>query len=370
MVIRRERSDAIDEPALRPGMWRRVSGVDRLAEGVGGHAWRLVRKDQRGDPRDLVPEEQQVGKVLRRDGRDVVEASISISAAPAVDALGTASIEIDASTTVTPISSRRFPTLLLLAVEHGREVPRERITTLVFGDQSATEAAHSLRETIYKLRKLGAPIAATRRGFTIASGDVRVDFAEALAAATVDDETLRAMAGGFLPAFVAAKGEAFAEWLDALRAEQTVALTRRLLTDLDDAMRTAQWPTAERLSRACLGLDTWNERATFALAEIVALGGSKANALQLIDRYIAEVGPHSDDLVRRADARRRRISEGLSATLVGVTPQDERDLRGARSAGVAQARGTRRRVGDVARRVRQGAFGSFAVHRRDGRSRA
>lgn len=236
--------------------------------------------------------------------------------------LGTAAIEIDASATVTPISSRRFPTLLLLAVEHGRGVPRERITTLVFGDQSATEGAHSLRETIYKLRKLGAPIAATRHGFTIASEDVRVDFAEALAAATVDDETLRAMAGGFLPAFVAAKGEAFAEWLDALRAEQTVALTRRLLTDLDDAMRTAQWPTAERLSRACLGLDTWNERATFALAEIVALGGSKASALQLIDRYIAEVGPQSDDLVRRADARRRRISEGLSATLVGVAPEN------------------------------------------------
>ena len=236
--------------------------------------------------------------------------------------LGTASIEIDASTTVTPVSSRRFPTLLLLAVEHGHEVPRERITTLVFPGQSPTDAAHSLRETIYQLRKLGVPIAGTKRWFMIASEDVRVDFEEALAAATVDEETLRAMAGGFLPAFTAPRGEAFAEWLDALRAEQSVALTRRLLADLDDAMHTAQWPHAERLARACLGLDTWNERATFALAEIVAIAGSKANALQLIDRYIAEVGPQSDDLVRRAEARRRRISEGLSATLVGVAPRN------------------------------------------------
>ncbi len=231
-----------------------------------------------------------------------------------VRTLGTASIQIDASTTVTPVASRRFPTLLLLAVEHGHEVPRERITTLVFAEQSPTEAAHSLRETVYQLRKLGAVIAGTKHGFTVASEDVRVDFEEALVSATVDDATLRAMAGGFLPALVAPRGEALAEWLDALRAEQTVALTRRLLTDLDDAMHTAQWPHAERLARACLGLDPSNERGMFALAEIVAIGGSKANALQLIDHYIAEVGPQSAELVRRAEARRRRIADGLGAT--------------------------------------------------------
>ncbi len=225
--------------------------------------------------------------------------------------LGTASIEIDDTAVVAPSAPRRFAVLLYLAVERGREISREQLANLVFSDQSSSDAAHSLREVMYQLRRVRVPIIARPTGFTIAPDDVRPDYEDVSRSTAIDEETLRAMAGGFLPTFTPVRNEVYAEWLDSLRAAQTLSLTRRLLPDLDEAMRTGAWPLAERLARACLGLDAWNERATFALAELLAIGGSTAPALQLLDRYVDEFGPNSVTLVHRADALRRRIQEDL-----------------------------------------------------------
>jgi DNA-binding SARP family transcriptional activator len=235
---------------------------------------------------------------------------------------GTASIEIEGSTTITPSSPRRFALLLYLAAEHGRDVSREQLTNLVFADQSPAEASHSLREALYQLRRAGLSLPNTATGFTIPSDQVRADYEAALRDSAIDDEMLRAMAGGFLPAFAPPKSESYAEWLDALRATQAVAITRRLLPDLEQAMHGAEWDAAERIARACLALDPCNERANFALAEILSTGGSKAAALQLIDRYTREIGPQSPDLMRRAAILQRRISNGKGFASVGFAEND------------------------------------------------
>ena len=46
----------------------------------------------------------------------------------------------------------------------------------------------------------------------------------------------------------------------------------------------------ERVARACLALDGLNEAATMALAEALTIGGAKTQVVQLLDKYIDEVG--------------------------------------------------------------------------------
>jgi hypothetical protein len=58
-------------------------------------------------------------------------------------------------------------------------------------------------------------------------------------------------------------------------------------------------------------LDAFNQEATFAVADLQAMSGSKATAFQTLDRYIADVGPRATDLKSAALQLKRRIAEGL-----------------------------------------------------------
>ena len=63
-----------------------------------------------------------------------------------------------------------------------------------------------------------------------------------------------------------------------------------------------------------------NEEATLALAEAMAMDGSKARAIMIIDRYMNEVGPRAPQLHLPATMLRKRISE-----LYPLPPVIERD---------------------------------------------
>ncbi len=231
----------------------------------------------------------------------------------------------------TPRAWRRFALLLYLAAEHGRSASRDQLTTLIFPDKAPPADAHSLRELIYQLRRAGVPIVSTGRQYIIESRFVRADYDEALSAPTLDDETLNAMLGGFLPTVTAPWSEAYTEWLDAWRAARIGELTRRTVVQIEQATHAGSWEAVERAARACLGVDPWNETATFSLAEGLAVGGSKAAAFQLLDRYIAEVAPQSADLAGRATRRRRRMSDGPSTTVLRGTGSGAIDDNGAAS---------------------------------------
>ena len=63
------------------------------------------------------------------------------------------------------------------------------------------------------------------------------------------------------------------------------------------------------LARACLQFDPLNDEATFALAESLALQGSKAEALGVLDHYRIERQANDDETRRATAALRRRIVE-------------------------------------------------------------
>jgi tetratricopeptide (TPR) repeat protein len=118
--------------------------------------------------------------------------------------------------------------------------------------------------------------------------------------------------GGFLPDFAPTLTEGYAEWLDAFRARTTLELRRALVRDLARARSVGDWRTCEQAARACLALDPLNEEATLGLAEALAAAGSKAQAVEFLDQYLADIGPGNRDLRVPATVLRRRISERVA----------------------------------------------------------
>lgn len=224
-------------------------------------------------------------------------------------ALGAAEIAIDA-TRIDPGSPRKFALLLRLAADPGLTFPRPVLRELVFADLPDKNARHSLRETLYQLRQVGVSCNADTKGITL-TDPVSSDVAELLCAGQPTSEQLRAAENGLLPAYVPVRSEAYAEWLEGFRARLTIELCRSLSRAIDRARKVSNWNTVADIARACLALDPSHEEATLALAETVAVAGSKVRAVDMLNEYATEVGKLQSDLQVPASVIRRRITERL-----------------------------------------------------------
>jgi DNA-binding SARP family transcriptional activator/tetratricopeptide (TPR) repeat protein len=244
-----------------------------------------------------------------------------------VHTLGASRIDAGRSR-VKPTSVRKFAMLLHLSAEHGRPVPRAALQELIFPDQSERNAQHSLRELVYQLRQSGVHIESDGSAVSLTDA-VRCDYSELIARERPDDVQLKAVEGGFLPGYAPAHSEAFAEWFDGYRARAIFDLTKALLKEVQRARSVADWGATERAARACLTLDPLNEEATLTLAEVLAIGGSKAKAVKLLDDYMAEVGTSSAELRVPAGVLKRRIAERVpdsyrpASTLTFVGREEE-----------------------------------------------
>jgi DNA-binding SARP family transcriptional activator len=208
-------------------------------------------------------------------------------------------------------TSRRLAVALYLAAERGRLLDRAATQALLFGDQPEMNAAHSLRQYLYKLGTLGFPIESRRADILVPSDAIRTDVDEILAAERLTPEQLDAIERGVLPDAIAPDLPRYTEWLDEYRARLERELQRAMVRHLGAAREVGDWSAAERIARACLTLDPLNEEATLGLAESLAISGSKAAAVKLLEDYTSEVGLSSGDLKIPANVLRRRIAERL-----------------------------------------------------------
>ena len=227
-----------------------------------------------------------------------------------VRALGASRIDVESSCLDTT-SQRKFALLLYLSAERGRRVSRETLHALIFPDQTALNARHSLRELVYRLRLLGVPLSSDAEGIELPADAVRCDYAELAERDPLDAAQLEGAQGGFLPGYAPNHSEAFAEWYDAFRARSIFDICKRVLREVRRARGAAEWGTTERAARACLGLDPSNEEATLALAEVLAIGGAKAQAIKLLDDYLGDVGSTDASVQEPAAVLKRRIAERL-----------------------------------------------------------
>jgi DNA-binding SARP family transcriptional activator len=228
-----------------------------------------------------------------------------------VRTLGTAEIQIG-ETRILPTSPRKFALLLYLAMERGRPIRRATLQDLIFPDQTEKNAAHSLRELVYQLRRIGVRFTSDAGGIAVARDDARIDFEDLEGGEGLTDAQISMLEGTFLPGYAPEHSEALSEWLAVTRARMTFAFSRKLVAEAREARGVADWPRAERAARAGLGFDPMNEEATLVLAESLAMAGAKAQAIQLLDAFIAEVGVPSRSLSLPASLLRRRIGERIT----------------------------------------------------------
>ena len=229
-----------------------------------------------------------------------------------VRALGQNVIEVKRRS-IRPDAELLFATLLYLAGERGRRVERETIAALFWPRDSAARRRHSLRQILYKLRRLGVNTGTTADALTIPASDVWLDFEDADASEDREMQRELAAPGGVrcLPAYAPAMSKAFSDWLDGFRARAESAARRRLVAAIGHARRAGRWEEVEPLARNCLQIDPLNEEATLALAEAIALAGAKSKAVAMLDAYMMELGPHAGDIKLPATVLRRRIADQL-----------------------------------------------------------
>lgn len=229
-----------------------------------------------------------------------------------VHALGAAEIEVG-GTLITPASTKKFGFLLYLASERGRRVPRAALQELLFPDAHDKSAAHALRELTYQLRHAGGPVQTDKASVGLRAEAVRSDFSEVVEAEELDERQVRAVEGGFLPGYAPSFSRPFADWLDGYRARMTREIGTNLLRQATRLKDAGEIGRATKLAQAVLALEPLNEDATLIVAESLALGGSKVQAMELLESYRRETGL-SRELTLPAGVLRKRIMNSPVST--------------------------------------------------------
>lgn len=216
---------------------------------------------------------------------------------------------------LTPRSPQLFALLLFLAIEHQRDVPRAELLELLYPDGDSIEFSHRLRQLLYKLKSMGAPL-------TLGDGMVRVDGGQ------VVNDVARLLSGGWelrkerlarsfevLPHYLPPAGTPLIEWVDEFRDRTHNSLRQQLTGDFDIARRKADWRYLEALARRTLELDPLNETAILGLAEATARAGSKVLAVSMLAAYRAELGEERAGLALPASLLEKRINASRERTL-------------------------------------------------------
>jgi DNA-binding SARP family transcriptional activator len=224
--------------------------------------------------------------------------------------LGQCAIELD-GTRVSAESELVFGLLLYLAARAGMAVSRDEAQALLWPDLSHTRGRHCLRQAAYRLRQLGVPLRSDNSSLSISLGDVTSDYAILIAEGAPAVAFSDAKIGEVLPSYLPTFSAPYAAWVEEYRARLTQRIRHGLVRAIVDLRSKGRYREAEPLARVCLTSDPFNEVATLTLAEATAvLGGNRAEALAILDRYVDEVGSSPDRrLALSASVLRRRISE-------------------------------------------------------------
>jgi len=212
---------------------------------------------------------------------------------------------------LTPDSVMLFALALFLSVSAGQRVRRSRLLDLFWPGGAEASRRHALRQLLYRLRRGGFPLSLDGEELLVAAEEVQSDIRPVISASWPDEarrEEIQAVAG-FLPGYEPPMPEPYREWLDELRSRVNSQYRRALLRQIAAGRRDGRWHDVDDWAQRCLEVDPLNEEATLAHAEAIAMTGSKARALQVIDRYLDDLGDRNRVIGLPAKVLRRRVSE-------------------------------------------------------------
>ena len=209
-------------------------------------------------------------------------------------------------TEIRPTAPMMFAALLYLGVERGRRVPRAALQELLFPEKDERSGAQSLRQLLYKLRHVGAPLDIGTSSVGVHAASVADDVSDS---SPEDRASFGRAAAGILPNYSPSLSEQYATWLEAFREGAVSRVRLTLLRALQNARARGDTALIEATASALLQLDPFNEEATLARAEALALAGQKRQAVELLSSYSEEVGDTGSELAVAANVLRRRITD-------------------------------------------------------------
>lgn len=214
-----------------------------------------------------------------------------------------------------PDAPHQFAMLLYLASQCGRSVPRAELIELFFpGEVKSRAASHNLRQLLYRLRQLGAPISQRQQGIAIDAAHVHSGVDEAINGSYAERRARFLISYTVLPQYAPLQSPRLLEWVEEFRDRAHTSLRRQLAEDMDTARKRADWQFLELIARRSLELDPLNETATLGLAEAIARTGSKMLAVGILAEYERELGEGGRSLALPAQLLRKRINASCQAT--------------------------------------------------------
>jgi len=203
-----------------------------------------------------------------------------------------------------------FALVLRLVYTPGMAVPRDTLLRELWPSHGDARRRGNLRQSLYKLRSMGLEVTLIGTVVHLHRAQVASAFTVERTAALFERDVIRGAEpfGPFVPGFTAPSAE-MTEWLEATRESVHADVRRILVEQLRQRRERADWGGAEVLSRWLLPFDPLNEDATLTLAECTMLSGAKLEAVAILDRYLAELGPHAGDIRLPATQLRKRFTE-------------------------------------------------------------
>jgi tetratricopeptide (TPR) repeat protein/DNA-binding SARP family transcriptional activator len=243
-------------------------------------------------------------------------------------ALGDATIETPVAT-IDPSSEIVFAAALYVLIERRQPVSRRSLQAVLWPAASDRTAAHRLRQTLLKLRRVGFPIKVAGKGqISLVAESVYVDYEDFLSTrAGIERSGNDALV--LLPAYEPRFSERFLEWLDTWKADVNASMTRVMLGIIARHRVKGEWVEAERNASKLLRFQPYNEEATLAMAEACAMRGGKLQAMEILDKYLNEVGSGPTDLRLPATIMRRRIADRMHPRMEAAVGQSPLVGRGA-----------------------------------------
>lgn len=224
---------------------------------------------------------------------------------------------------LTAAAGTLFSLLLRLTGTPGMQLPRDVLRRSLWPDQADVRQRANLRQALYKLRGYG--VQASMHGDVVAMDPAQVVRTFSLDRSTETFERDVTMGhepfGTFLPGFAVPWPE-LQEWIDQQREAVHADVRRVLAEQLRRRRARADWGGADALARWLLQFDPLNEEATLTVAECTLLSGSKREAIAILDRYLAELGPGAGDLRLQATMLRRRIAEPAARSRLSFAPTE------------------------------------------------
>lgn len=203
-----------------------------------------------------------------------------------------------------------FMLVLRMAYAPSMAVRRETLLEEFWPDQEEPRQRGNLRQALYKLRGLGVRTALRGDAVQLDAAQVRRTFSLVPSVDTFERDITCGTEpyGTFLPD-ITPPTAALLEWVERTREAMHGAVRRVLVDVLRQRRERADWNGTQMVAQWLLQLDPLNEDGTLALAECAALTGSKAEALAILDRYLAELGPDAGDIRLPATLLRKRFVE-------------------------------------------------------------